>query len=161
MAPVTVSSPAAVLPPAFPATRRPSGPQVPVCASFFVASTLTPRCWPTCRRQVVLDLDETLVCAFRSSALPDFLQAAGAAAAAPRFELSCDLGQGSVEHVTVCVRPGLLEFLQRVAQFAELVLFTAGLPSEWRGGSRQPDMGRLPGRTDSRTGRAPCLVSCR
>ena len=37
----------------------------------------------------------------------------------------CD-GAVRTAHVTVFLRPGLSEFLDRVSQFSELVLFTAG-----------------------------------
>lgn len=36
-------------------------------------------------------------------------------------------GKPKVSHVTVFERPGLHEFLRQAAEFAELVLFTAGL----------------------------------
>lgn len=38
----------------------------------------------------------------------------------------CD-GKPKVNYVTVFERPGLQDFLRQVSQFAELVLFTAGL----------------------------------
>jgi RNA polymerase II subunit A small phosphatase-like protein len=36
-------------------------------------------------------------------------------------------GRQRINHVTVFERPGLHEFLQRTSEFADLVLFTAGL----------------------------------
>ncbi|KAI0519878.1 hypothetical protein KFK09_007339 [Dendrobium nobile] len=36
-------------------------------------------------------------------------------------------GEAKVSHVTVFERPGLREFLQQISEFADLVLFTAGL----------------------------------
>lgn len=36
-------------------------------------------------------------------------------------------GKQKVNHVTVFERPGLQEFLQQISEFADLVLFTAGL----------------------------------
>lgn len=36
-------------------------------------------------------------------------------------------GKPKVNYVTVFERPGLHEFLKQLSQFAELVLFTAGL----------------------------------
>lgn len=36
-------------------------------------------------------------------------------------------GKPRVNHITVFERPGLHEFLARTSEFAELVLFTAGL----------------------------------
>lgn len=47
------------------------------------------------------------------------------------FSLTSDAKEGEgiqkVNHVTVFERPGLQEFLQRTSEFADLVLFTAGL----------------------------------
>ena len=43
----------------------------------------------------------------------------------------CDVkdveGKQKVNHVTVFERPGLHEFLQKTSEFADLILFTAGL----------------------------------
>lgn len=53
------------------------------------------------------------------------------------FKLQCTAGPSSAGHVVVFLRPGLGEFLRRAAEMAELVVFTAGLPSEllmWQGG---------------------------
>ena len=36
-------------------------------------------------------------------------------------------GKQKVNHVTVFERPGLHEFLQKTSEFADLILFTAGL----------------------------------
>ena len=36
-------------------------------------------------------------------------------------------GKQKVNHVTVFERPGLREFLQKTSEFADLILFTAGL----------------------------------
>lgn len=73
---------------------------------------------------VVLDLDETLVVAFRQGASPAALQRPGC------FELQCLPAAGPVaERIIVYQRPHLQEFLQRLATFADVVVFTAGLPS--------------------------------
>uniref|UniRef100_A0A0D6QVJ7 FCP1 homology domain-containing protein n=1 Tax=Araucaria cunninghamii TaxID=56994 RepID=A0A0D6QVJ7_ARACU len=82
---------------------------------------------------VVLDLDETLVCAYESSSLPPFIHNQATHAGIKWFELQCisvdkeGEGKQKVNHVTVYERPGLQEFLLRASEFAELVLFTAGL----------------------------------
>ncbi|KAH0873898.1 hypothetical protein HID58_071260 [Brassica napus] len=60
---------------------------------------------------VVLDLDETLVCAYETSSLPAALLN----------------GKPKINYVTVFERPGLHDFLEQLSHFADLVLFTAGL----------------------------------
>ena len=80
--------------------------------------------------QVVLDLDETLVCAFREAAVPKRLQSPQAMAATHAFKMHCDLGNGQAGNVVVFQRPGLQEFLLKASQFADLVVFTAGLASK-------------------------------
>ncbi|PKA67091.1 Mitochondrial import inner membrane translocase subunit TIM50 [Apostasia shenzhenica] len=82
---------------------------------------------------VVLDLDETLVCAYETSNLPSVVRKQAIEGGLKCFELECISGENDVEgkqkvnHVTVFERPGLREFLQKISEFAELVLFTAGL----------------------------------
>lgn len=82
---------------------------------------------------VVLDLDETLVCAYESTGLPPLLHSQALRAGLKWFELKCVAvdkdgeGKSRINHVTVYERPGLQEFLRRVSEFAEVVLFTAGL----------------------------------
>lgn len=82
---------------------------------------------------VVLDLDETLVCAYESAGLPHFLDAQSTQLGIKSFELQCisidkdGEGKQKINHVTVYERPGLQEFLTRTSEFAELVIFTAGL----------------------------------
>ncbi|CAA6661821.1 unnamed protein product [Spirodela intermedia] len=82
---------------------------------------------------VVLDLDETLVCAYETSSLPAAIRSQAIDAGLKWFEMECvsvdKEGEGiqKVNHVTVFERPGLQEFLQRTSEFADLVLFTAGL----------------------------------
>ncbi|KAL5202734.1 hypothetical protein ABZP36_013686 [Zizania latifolia] len=88
---------------------------------------------PLRRLTVVLDLDETLVCAYDSSTLPATLRMEAIDAGLHCFDMECISadkdaeGRQRVNHVTVFERPGLHEFLQRISEFADLVLFTAGL----------------------------------
>ncbi|XP_076949503.1 uncharacterized protein LOC143622175 [Bidens hawaiensis] len=82
---------------------------------------------------VVLDLDETLVCAYETSSLPDSVRKQATEAGLTWFELECVSsdkecdGKPKVNYVTVFERPGLHEFLNQLSKFADLVLFTAGL----------------------------------
>ncbi|KAL3837754.1 hypothetical protein ACJIZ3_022345 [Penstemon smallii] len=82
---------------------------------------------------VVLDLDETLVCAYETSSLPVMLCSQATEAGLKWFELECISsdkeveGKPKVNYVTVFERPGLKEFLNQLSEFADLVLFTAGL----------------------------------
>ncbi|KAL0652695.1 hypothetical protein Bca4012_095386 [Brassica carinata] len=86
------------------------------------------------RLKVVLDLDETLVCAYETSSLPAALRNQAIEAGLNWFELEClssdkkeSDGKYKINYVTVFERPGLHEFLEKLSQFADLVLFTAGL----------------------------------
>uniref|UniRef100_A0A7N0TH60 FCP1 homology domain-containing protein n=1 Tax=Kalanchoe fedtschenkoi TaxID=63787 RepID=A0A7N0TH60_KALFE len=82
---------------------------------------------------VVLDLDETLVCAYETSSLPAGLRTQAIEAGITCFDLQCvssekeSEGKPKINYVTVFERPGLHEFLKQLSKFAELVLFTAGL----------------------------------
>ncbi|KAF8038512.1 hypothetical protein BT93_B1151 [Corymbia citriodora subsp. variegata] len=82
---------------------------------------------------IVLDLDETLVCAYETSSLPEIIRAQAIEAGLKWFELECVSsdkecdGKPKVNYVTVFERPGLHEFLKRIGEFANLILFTAGL----------------------------------
>ncbi|XP_051143027.1 uncharacterized protein LOC127259626 [Andrographis paniculata] len=82
---------------------------------------------------VVLDLDETLVCAYETSSMPALLRTQATEAGIKWFELECVSsdkefeGKPRVNYVTVFERPGLKEFLKQLGEFADLVLFTAGL----------------------------------
>ncbi|GLT31475.1 hypothetical protein SLA2020_062080 [Shorea laevis] len=82
---------------------------------------------------VVLDLDETLVCAYETSCLPPALRNQAMEAGLNWFELECVSsdkefeGKPKINYVTVFERPGLQEFLKQLSEFADLVLFTAGL----------------------------------
>ncbi|KAL2227423.1 UNVERIFIED_CONTAM: CTD nuclear envelope phosphatase 1, partial [Sesamum indicum] len=82
---------------------------------------------------VVLDLDETLVCAYETSSLPAMLRTQATEAGINWFELECISsdkefeGKPKINYVTVFERPGLKEFLNQLSEFADLVLFTAGL----------------------------------
>uniref|UniRef100_A0A453FV74 FCP1 homology domain-containing protein n=3 Tax=Aegilops tauschii subsp. strangulata TaxID=200361 RepID=A0A453FV74_AEGTS len=84
-------------------------------------------------RVVVLDLDETLVSAYESSGLPPIVRTQAVEAGLHCFDMECistdkDVeGKQKVNHVTVFERPGLHEFLQKTSEFADLILFTAGL----------------------------------
>lgn len=82
---------------------------------------------------VVLDLDETLVCAYSSNVVPSDLQMKAQQGGLNWFTLqwtASNWGSSSsprVSNVTVYERPGLAEFLEQTSKFAEIVLFTAGL----------------------------------
>lgn len=82
---------------------------------------------------VVLDLDETLVCAYETSSLPPTLCTQASEAGLKWFELECVSsdkecdGKPKISYVTVFERPGLREFLKQLSEFADLILFTAGL----------------------------------
>ncbi|KAH9607636.1 hypothetical protein KSS87_014158 [Heliosperma pusillum] len=83
--------------------------------------------------EVVLDLDETLVCAYETSSLPPSLCSQATEAGLKWFDLECVSsdkeceGKPKISYVTVFERPGLHEFLKQLNEFAELILFTAGL----------------------------------
>ncbi|PHU18198.1 hypothetical protein BC332_13893 [Capsicum chinense] len=85
------------------------------------------------RLTVVLDLDETLICAYETSSLPAIICTQATEAGLKWFELECVSsekeydGKPKINYVTVFERPGLHEFLKRLSEFADLVLFTAGL----------------------------------
>ncbi|KAJ8438708.1 hypothetical protein Cgig2_013754 [Carnegiea gigantea] len=82
---------------------------------------------------VVLDLDETLVCAYETSSLPPTLCMQATEAGLKWFELECISsdkeceGKAKISYVTVFERPGLHEFLKQLSEFADLILFTAGV----------------------------------
>ncbi|XP_062095190.1 uncharacterized protein LOC133801072 [Humulus lupulus] len=82
---------------------------------------------------VVLDLDETLICAYETSSLPSMIRTQATDAGLKWFELECVSsdkecdGKPKISYVTVFERPGLHEFLKQLGEFAVLVLFTAGL----------------------------------
>ncbi|KAH8496884.1 hypothetical protein H0E87_019571 [Populus deltoides] len=88
---------------------------------------------PIQKLKVVLDLDETLVCAYETSSLPAALRNQATEAGLKWFDLDCVSsdkeceGKPKINYVTVFERPGLDEFLKQLSEFAELVLFTAGL----------------------------------
>ena len=68
----------------------------------------------------MLDVDETLVCAFKPSKVPPALRGRGT------FSLSV----GSGGRLVIFQRPGLNEFLLRLSSFAEIVAFTAGMQGD-------------------------------
>ncbi|XP_058212421.1 uncharacterized protein LOC131324467 [Rhododendron vialii] len=82
---------------------------------------------------VVLDLDETLVCAYETSSLPAVIRSTAIAGGLEWFELKFVSsekefqGNPKVSYVTVFKRPGLHKFLKQIGEFADVVLFTAGL----------------------------------
>ncbi|XP_057497859.1 uncharacterized protein LOC130782541 isoform X3 [Actinidia eriantha] len=79
---------------------------------------------------IVLDLDETLVCAYDTSSLPAAIRTRAIEAGLKWFELECvssEKGKPKISHVTVFERPGLHKFLKQIGEFADVVLFTAGL----------------------------------
>ncbi|KAG4953291.1 hypothetical protein GLYMA_14G059000v4 [Glycine max] len=87
---------------------------------------------PVPKLTVVLDLDETLVCAYETSSLPAALRTQAIEGGLNWFELECvsidKEGEGKkINYVTVFERPGLKEFLKQLSEFADMVLFTAGL----------------------------------
>ncbi|CAL9040721.1 uncharacterized protein LOC135622499 [Musa acuminata AAA Group] len=88
---------------------------------------------PLGKLTVVLDLDETLVCAYETSSLPSTVHSQAIEAGVKCFDLECVSsendadGRQKANHVTVFERPGLREFLKQSSEFADLVLFTAGL----------------------------------
>ncbi|KAJ6362864.1 hypothetical protein OIU78_003120 [Salix suchowensis] len=69
---------------------------------------------------VVLDLDETLICAYETSSLPAIIRTQA-------LEAGDVEGKPRINYVTVFERPGLKEFLKQIGEFADLILFTAGL----------------------------------
>lgn len=85
------------------------------------------------RLTIVLDLDETLVCAYNTLFLPPSIKARAALGGIRSFSLDCvspELdadGKQRTSNVTVFQRPGLAEFLARASAVGELILFTAGL----------------------------------
>ncbi len=80
------------------------------------------------RLTVVLDLDETLLVAHRLRCLPPSQQARLLSNPAPnQLQVSCSVVAGVMESLLVYVRPGLGRFLDELASFAEVVLFTASL----------------------------------
>nr|KJB74328.1 hypothetical protein B456_011G288400 [Gossypium raimondii] len=76
---------------------------------------------------VVLDLDETLVCAYETSSLPLALRSQATDAGLKWFELECVSsdkefeGKPKISYVTVFERPGLQEFLNQLSYARPLV----------------------------------------
>ncbi|CAA7028924.1 unnamed protein product [Microthlaspi erraticum] len=85
------------------------------------------------RLTVVLDVDETLVSAYESSSLTSTIRTQAIEAGLKWFEIDCISstkvynGEPKINHVTVFERPGLHQFLEKLSQFANLIVFTAGL----------------------------------
>lgn len=78
---------------------------------------------------VVLDLDETLITSYPKDQVPQGLSIAAQRGDVSTFEMVCGSATGSTATMTVFARPGLQKFLSELSRFAEVVLFTAGLPS--------------------------------
>ncbi|KAM0994317.1 hypothetical protein ACFX2I_009854 [Malus domestica] len=84
---------------------------------------------PVEKLTVVLDLDETLVCAYETCSVPAIVRARATEAGMKWFEMEClssekeSDGKPKINYVTVFERPGLGEFLKRVSEFADLALF--------------------------------------
>lgn len=96
---------------------------------------------------VVLDIDETLVCAYNANAVPEHLRGPLVVHRHRTFNLQCNGGdtlslyadkpagpgiaevaaEGGGVAITVFERPGLARFLLELATFAEVVVFTAGM----------------------------------
>ncbi|KAK1409359.1 hypothetical protein QVD17_35885 [Tagetes erecta] len=108
-------------------------PETSESSNLDTASVHIPNCDCLEKLTVVLDLDETLVCAYETSSLPDSVRKQATEAGLTWFELECISsdkeceGKPKVNYVTVFERPGLHEFLNQLSKFADLVLFTAGL----------------------------------
>ncbi|KAJ1688526.1 hypothetical protein LUZ63_019916 [Rhynchospora breviuscula] len=80
------------------------------------------------RLTVVLDLDETLVCAYDTSTLTQPISPSLNSFQFHFFSSTKQLhATPKLNHVTVFERPGLHHFLQELSKFAHLVLFTAAL----------------------------------
>lgn len=106
------------------ATTRtpPTTPLLPPLSAHMHAKRLT----------VVLDLDETLLVALRLRCLPPSQQARHLSTPTPnQLQVTCSVVPGVTERLLVYVRPGLGRFLDELASFAEVVLFTASLQGVW------------------------------
>ncbi|KAK6929478.1 FCP1 homology domain [Dillenia turbinata] len=82
--------------------------------------------------QVVLDLDETLICAYETSSLPPIVRTQAVEAGLKCFQLECVSFEKvnvkeNLKSVMIFERPGLQEFLKQISKFADLVLFAARL----------------------------------
>lgn len=80
------------------------------------------------RLTIVLDLDETLLMALRLRSMPPAQQARLLANPTPnQVIVTCSVVPGIPERLLVYLRPGLHRFLDELASFAEVVLFTASV----------------------------------
>lgn len=89
----------------------------PIWRSLDVVSKLT----------VALDLDETLVLTLLSHDIPGSMKQR--TRNLNRFHLLCDNGMGRKQHLTVFLRPGIMEFLKKLTVFAEVMLYSAAVAS--------------------------------
>ncbi|KAJ4841226.1 hypothetical protein Tsubulata_035930 [Turnera subulata] len=116
-----------------PETAAAHPPSAPPTVEIPADAECPPADKPIPKLTVVLDLDETLVCAYETSSLPAVLRNQATEAGLKWFELEClssdkeNEGNSKINYVTVFERPGLDEFLKQLSEFADLVLFTAGL----------------------------------
>ena len=81
------------------------------------------------RLTVVLDLDETLVLSCPQHKMPLTLQKCASSGHLRNFAMTCDIGRGRLERLIVFLRPGLLDFLNKLTAFSEVVLFSAAVGS--------------------------------
>ncbi|XP_047328931.1 CTD nuclear envelope phosphatase 1 homolog [Impatiens glandulifera] len=110
-----------------------TGIETPAASTLHITSERVNDDRPVDRLTVVLDLDETLVCAYETSSLPSIIRTQAIESGLKWFEIECVSsdkecdGKPKINYVTVFERPGLREFLRQLNEFADLVLFTAGL----------------------------------
>ena len=71
---------------------------------------------------MVLDLDETLVCSYNASRIPEHLLTGQQR----HFVVRYNPGSGCAADIAVFPRPGVRAFLKQLSAFAEVILYTAG-----------------------------------
>lgn len=76
---------------------------------------------------VVLDLDETLVMTYLKCKIPRELQISVQLGKLQSLNLDCDLGNGKQQKLVVFLRPGLVKFLNNLATFSEVILYSAAV----------------------------------
>ena len=85
------------------------------------------------RLTVCLDLDETMICAYKEDAVPPWLRDSDAdmdfSRRLVRVRTSDSDSEASMTNLVIYERRGLREFLTRLSLFAEPVVFTAGIKS--------------------------------
>mmetsp|Transcript_5058 Transcript_5058/g.12337 ORF Transcript_5058/g.12337 Transcript_5058/m.12337 type:complete len:207 (-) Transcript_5058:778-1398(-) len=109
------------------------------CYTSVILDSTPSSCLPrsicsTKKLTVALDLDETLVCAFRKSLAPHVLHSSGYGKEVRTHEISHGPGKeiesSAVGSIVVVERPGLEKFLSRLVKFSDVVVYTAGEASE-------------------------------